>query len=242
VDRDYWEDRAKQLGARAGGYRDAAMDAYEERLRRSALSRLLGEGQGRSLLDAGCGSGRWSILMAAAGWSVTGVDFSRELIAHAPPAPNVAYIAAAIQDLDLPASSFDAWLSVTALQHITADGDFEAALSNLTRMLRAGGTAAVLEYAPLFVAGHTGSYLRARSRSQWIDALTAHGYVKTGEAGVRFLGHIPYMLAVRATRPRGRSRALEMLRTAGWAVDLGLSRVPVLTGAADVRLLLFEKR
>lgn len=218
------------------------MDAYEERLRRSALTRLLGAGGGRSLLDAGCGSGRWSVLMARAGWVVTGVDFSRELIAHAPAAPNVAYVASAIQDLDLPASSFDAWLSATALQHITVESEFDAALANLTRMLRAGGIAAVLEYSPLVLLGRTGSYLRARSRRQWIDAITPHGYAKTREVGVRFVGHIPYMLAVRATRRFGRSYAWGSLRSAGWAIDLALSRVPGLTRAGDVRLLLFEKK
>lgn len=218
------------------------MDAYEERLRRSALTRLLGQGMGRSLLDAGCGSGRWSVLMAQAGWVVTGVDFSRELISHAPAAPNVAYIASAIQDLDLPASSFDAWLSVTALQHVTSDTEFDTALANLTRMLRRGGTAAILEYSPLAVFGGTGSYLRARSRRQWIDAITSHGYAKKREVGVRFIGHVPYMLAVRATRRFGRSPALGFLRAAGWAVDLTLSRVPGLTRVGDVRLLLFERK
>lgn len=218
------------------------MDAYEERLRRSAITRLLGAGRGRRLLDAGCGSGHWSVLMAQAGWIVTGVDFSGELIAHAPAAPGVSYLTSAIQDLDLPPSSFDAWLSVTALQHITSDGEFDAALVNLTRMLREGGVAAVLEYSPLVVIGHGDAHLRARSRRQWIDATTRHGYSKTAEVGVRFIGHIPYMLAVRATRRLGRSPALDMLRRVGWAVDLGLSRVPGLTRAGDVRLLLFEKK
>jgi SAM-dependent methyltransferase len=217
------------------------MDAYEERLRRSALMRLVGDGKGRKMLDAGCGNGRWSVLMAQAGWVVTGVDFSSELIAHAPPEPNVTYIASAIQDLDLPASSFDTWLSVTALQHITSDSEFDTALANLTRMLRPRGMAAVLEYSPLVVLSGAGSHLRARSRRQWIDVITPHGYAKTGEVGVRFIGHIPYMVAVRATRRFGRSPALDLLRRFGWAVDLGLSRVPGLTRVADVRLLLFEK-
>jgi hypothetical protein len=37
-------------------------------------------------------------------------------------------------------------------------------------------------------------------------------------------------------------RDLGVLRSAGWALDLGLSRIPVLSLAADVRLMLFEKR
>jgi 2-polyprenyl-3-methyl-5-hydroxy-6-metoxy-1,4-benzoquinol methylase len=53
------------------------MDAYEDRLRRAAIERVLGRGGGRRLLDAGCGSGRWSIRLAQAGWVVTGADISR---------------------------------------------------------------------------------------------------------------------------------------------------------------------
>ena len=51
-DRDYWEQRAVELGARAAGYRDETMDAYEVRLRGSAIERLVGQGHGRELLDA----------------------------------------------------------------------------------------------------------------------------------------------------------------------------------------------
>ncbi|HEY1454848.1 MAG TPA: hypothetical protein VGG31_00005, partial [Candidatus Dormibacteraeota bacterium] len=64
TDRDYWEGRARRLGAGAAGYSDPAMEAYEDRLRGAAIRRLIGEGRGRRLLDAGCGSGRWSVRLA----------------------------------------------------------------------------------------------------------------------------------------------------------------------------------
>lgn len=241
-DHDYWEDRARRQGAGAAGYTDQSMDAYEDRLRRSAIERLLGPGAGRRLLDAGCGTGRWSVRLAATGWIVTGVDISSELIALAPRAANVSYIERPVQDLDLPGAGFDAWLSVTALQHITAEAEFDAAIDNLTRMLRPGGVAAVLEYAPLRVIGHLPSYLRARNRGQWLDALTSRGYVRRSETGIRFLGHIPYMLAVRFLRHFMQSPpALRGLRSVCWAVDLALARVPALTLLADVRLIVFEK-
>lgn len=218
------------------------MDAYEDRLRLSALTRLLGEGRGRSVFDAGCGSGRWSVRLAQRGWVVTGVDFSAELIRLAPAAPNVTYMTGAIQDALMPASSFDAWLSVTALQHVTAAAEFEAALDNLTRMLKPGGTAAVLEYSPLVRMGEMPGHIRARTRREWIDALTSRGYMKRAETGIRFLGHGPYMIAVRLLRRRGPTRdAFPGLRSACWALDLALARVPLLTRAADVRLLVFEK-
>jgi ubiquinone/menaquinone biosynthesis C-methylase UbiE len=247
ADRDYWEDRARRYGARAAGYTDVAMDAYEDRLRGSALERFLGRGNGRHLLDAGCGNGRWSVRMAQAGWVVTGADISESLLALAPPAPNVTYVHGAIEDLDLPATSFDAILSVTVLQHITDEGHFDTAIANMSRMLRPGGIVAVLEYAPLRVFGRAVAYLRARSRGQWMKAFTSRGFAKRGETGIRFLGHGPYMLGVYMARrmqsatPAERPRGLDWLRATCQAVDLGLARVPGVTLGADVRLFVFEK-
>lgn len=235
-DREYWEDRARRLGAAAAGYSDPSMDAYEDRLRASAISRLVGAGHGRTVLDAGCGSGRWSIRLADAGWTVTGVDISAQLLALAPRNTGVTYLEGAIQDLELPAASFDAWLSVTALQHITVPADFDAALDNLTRMLRPGGLAAVLEYAPLHVFGSMPAYIRPRDRGHWISAVTSRGYSKRAETGVRFVGHAPYIITRRAFRHVG------WLRSACWAIDLALARIPLVTLAADVRLFVFQKR
>ena len=247
ADRDYWEDRAHRYGVRAPGYTDVAMDAYEDRLRRNALERFLDRGKGRHLLDAGCGIGRWSVRMAENGWVVTGADISQSLLALAPPAANVTYVQGAIEELELPAASFDAILSATVLQHITDEGRFEAALANLHRMLCAGGIVAVLEYAPLRIVGRTATYLRARSRGEWVSAFTSRGFAKRRETGIRFFGHGPYMLAVYMERrmwggtPADPARGLDWLRTFCQAIDLGLARIPGVTLAADVRLFIFEK-
>jgi SAM-dependent methyltransferase len=248
TDHEYWEERTRLYGARAAGYSDAAMDAYEDRLRRSAIERLVGGGEGRRLLDAGCGSGRWSIRLAEAGWVVTGADISHRLLALAPSAPNVTYVQSSIQDLDLPNASFDAILSVTVLQHITDETSFDAAIDNLMRMLRPSGMVAVLEYAPLRVFGSMPGYMRARSRGQWVRAFTSRGCRLRAETGVRFLGHGPYMLAVklaRRLRPATNNEtlppALNALRASCQAVDRALARIPEITLTGDVRLLTFEK-
>ena len=241
ADRDYWEERARRLGARAAGYSDAAMDAYEDLLRMSAIERLVGRGHGRRLLDAGCGSGKWSLRMADAGWAVTGADISQALLALAPPASNVTYVQGALQDLDLPAASFDAILSVTVLQHITDDRNFDAAADNLMRMVRPAGMIAILEYGPLWVLGNVPGYMRARSRSRWIHMFTSRGARLRAETGVRFVGHVPYMLAIRLARRIGKEPSLIALRASCQAIDLALARIPGITRAGDVRLMIFEK-
>jgi SAM-dependent methyltransferase len=248
TDHEYWEERTRLYGARAAGYSDAAMDAYEDRLRRAAIGRLVGRGLGRRLLDAGCGSGRWSIRLAQAGWLVTGADISHGLLALAPSAPGVTYVQGSLQDLDLPTASFDAVLSVTVLQHITDELAFDASVDNLMRMLRPAGMIAVLEYAPLRVFGSMPGYMRARSRSQWVHVFTSRGCRLRGETGVRFVGHGPYMLAVglaRRLRPATDKETppagLNALRAVCRAVDLALARIPVITLSADVRLLVFQK-
>ena len=44
------------------------------------LVSLLGQGNGRRLLDVGCGPGRHSVPLAAAGWAVTGIDISQHFL------------------------------------------------------------------------------------------------------------------------------------------------------------------
>ena len=72
--------------------------------------------------------------------------------------------------------------------------------------------------------------------------MTSRGYVKRAESGVRFLGHGPYIIAVRLLRRFGVApAALNALRSVCWALDLFLARLPGITRLADVRLLIFEK-
>jgi hypothetical protein len=115
-------------------------------------------------------------------------------------------------------------------------------------MLRPAGMVAVLEYAPLRVFGRMPGYMHARSRGQWIRAFTSRGCRLRAESGVRFLGHGPYMLAVRLTRrlwpaidKETPPPALNALRASCQAVDLALARIPGITLLGDVRLFIFDK-
>src|SRR5579862_2812059 len=86
----YWEARAQRFAAERDGL--AAVCAYgmpefynlaihmEQRL---ALDPWLKASTGTTILDVGCGVGRWSRMLAARGAQVTGVDLSPTMIAEA---------------------------------------------------------------------------------------------------------------------------------------------------------------
>jgi SAM-dependent methyltransferase len=91
------------------------------------------------VLDAGCGSGRYAGPLAAAGYTVTGIDRSPELIAVA--SERVRGASFEVADLRdwAPPMPFDAALCRGVLNDMTSDGDRRAAVSGLRRALRPGG-------------------------------------------------------------------------------------------------------
>jgi glycine/sarcosine N-methyltransferase len=93
----------------------------------------------RRIVDAGCGTGRHAAALAEAGFDVTGIDVSPQLIAVARArAPHVAFEVADLREWE-PPDPFDAALCRGVLNDLIADADRQAALDNLARMLRAGG-------------------------------------------------------------------------------------------------------
>jgi 2-polyprenyl-3-methyl-5-hydroxy-6-metoxy-1,4-benzoquinol methylase len=97
---------------------------------------------GAALLDAGCGTGRYSIELARRGYVVEGIDASPELIAEAhracgtrPGSPtfSVGNI------LELPADRYDAILCRGVLNDIVSDADRRAVFAAFTRALRPEG-------------------------------------------------------------------------------------------------------
>lgn len=94
---------------------------------------------GARVLDAGCGSGRYAAELARAGFAVTGVDRSAELLAVARErAPEVEF-----EEGDLrvwtPRAPFDAALCRGVLNDCIGDEDRQAAVDGLGRALRPGG-------------------------------------------------------------------------------------------------------
>ncbi|MHC2335741.1 class I SAM-dependent methyltransferase [Bradyrhizobium sp. USDA 4454] len=115
------------------------------RARTAAMFGLLGtmDLNGQRWLDAGCGTGTLSRLLAARGCDVTGVDASPEMIAAArrrladPPAERLTFRhIPTIADLPFADRSFDGVLCASVLEYVP---DVAQCLRQIHRVLRPGG-------------------------------------------------------------------------------------------------------
>jgi SAM-dependent methyltransferase/uncharacterized protein YbaR (Trm112 family) len=102
--------------------------------------------QGRLVLDAGCGSGRYAAIAAGLGAHVAAVDVTaaveraREVCAHL---PEVQVTQADLLRLPFAPETFDSIYSIGVLHHTT---DTRAAFDALVRVLKPGGRLAVWVY------------------------------------------------------------------------------------------------
>lgn len=114
-----------------------------------ALVRLVGLGEGASVLDACCGPGRHSIELASRGYRVTGVDLTEAYLDAARESAGglglpLELLRADIRDFVRP-DSFDLALNLyTSFGYFVRAEEDLAALRNIRRSLRTGG-ALVLE-------------------------------------------------------------------------------------------------
>lgn len=96
---------------------------------------------GKEVLDAACGAGYGSRLLASTAAAVTGVDIDPETVAFARThysAPNVRFEAASVVDLPFPAATFDVITSFETFEHMNAN-DQSAFLDEAKRVLKGDG-------------------------------------------------------------------------------------------------------
>jgi SAM-dependent methyltransferase len=94
---------------------------------------------GKRVLDAGCGVGYGTALLAREARRVVGVDLDPEAIAYARrryAAPNVEFWEDDVQALGLPEDEFDVVCSFETIEHVP---DRDAYLGEMRRVLQAGG-------------------------------------------------------------------------------------------------------
>ena len=108
------------------------------RLLRAEVMDLLGDLRGARVLDAGCGTGHFSLPLAAAN-AVVGVDVSAEMLAFAR-AKGLAPVRAAAEALPFAGGAFDVVLAASVIQLIP---DGAALVRELLRVVKPGGRVVV---------------------------------------------------------------------------------------------------
>jgi ubiquinone/menaquinone biosynthesis C-methylase UbiE len=141
------------------------------------LFRLLGDVRGQRVLDAGCGQGYLSRVLARQGATVVGVENSTrfyelalEYLVEEP--LNITYHRGSISHMPyLLSASFDAIVSNYVLMDVR---DYEAAVSEFARLLRPGGVAVAIISHPCFHTLGSGwlrvppDSLRREERVRWM--------------------------------------------------------------------------
>lgn len=134
----HW-DRNAELWA---GHVRRGLDVYREYFNNPAFLEFIGDPKGMSVLDAGCGEGYNTRILARNGAKMAGVDISPRMVAlarqeEAREPLGIRYEVASFSDLSLfAAASFDVVVSFMALM----DGpDFAGAAGEIFRVLRPGG-------------------------------------------------------------------------------------------------------
>jgi len=117
-------------------------DVFREQLNNPAFLALIGDVRGKTVLDAGCGEGYNTRLLARAGARVTGVDVSSRMIELARAEEEreplgIRYEVASFSNLGLfTEASFDAVVSTMAVMDVA---HLEGGLREFCRLLKAGG-------------------------------------------------------------------------------------------------------
>lgn len=103
------------------------------------------------LLDAGCGTGRWSLELAARRpkWSVVGLDLDQKALREAESArrrlglDNVSFVHSDFRNFQSTAG-FDVVLSVSSVHYLVAAGEAEQLFEQFSRWLAPGGRLMIL--------------------------------------------------------------------------------------------------
>jgi SAM-dependent methyltransferase len=200
----------------------------------AALDSNWGSLASRSVLDLGCGRGRWSKEYAARGAAVTGVDISEEAITIlAKEMPEHCFIARDITALSFPDDSFDVVNSVTVLQHMPRCKQ-GTALDLAARWLKRGGYLVLFENVSAFDAPHVFPH----STEEWTAMVESTGLKRVYcwgsnfEVLFRLKGRIRRLLrgnraygdvALPSTSPPEASSMQRRIKSAAQAVLAGVS-------------------
>jgi SAM-dependent methyltransferase len=145
------EQAATREGTGTDGFfeTEEALDLYMERIEdrslftgeRKAVDRYFGDPPATAL-DVGCGVGRVASLLHDRGFDVTGIDVSEPFVDRARSLfPEVEFRAEDVRDMPFASGTFDhVVFSFYGLDYVHPESEREAALREIRRVLKPGGT------------------------------------------------------------------------------------------------------
>lgn len=130
----YWTTVWKQEGG-PQGHIDRIPRKDEYRVMAPYMARLP---KGARLLDGGCGLGDWTLYFARQGFSVAGLDLSRQTIGQLQARfPDAEFVDGDIRNTGFPDSSFDAYFSWGVFEHFESGP--QDCVREAFRLLKPGG-------------------------------------------------------------------------------------------------------
>ena len=153
-----------------------------------------------TLLDIGCGTGEYVRACTDRGWTVTGIEPSQGMLAHASDLnPDATIVSGSAEALPVGEATFDAVISIEVMRYLD---DVDPALAEIQRVLKPGGVS-IVTYAPRYSTNlyalvnqlsgrfQVGSLSRVKqrfdSRRGLARAYSRNGFVDTAVHG-RFFG------------------------------------------------------
>jgi 2-polyprenyl-3-methyl-5-hydroxy-6-metoxy-1,4-benzoquinol methylase len=157
---------ASGFGLQWNHFRKTQLDSYTgTTISRDRLERCLGGSldiiKGKSVLEVGCGAGRFTEIMLAAGANIFACDLSEAVEANYENChrwPNYFVCQADMRQLPIEPHSFDVVLCLGVIQHTP---NSEETIAELTRYLKPGGTLVIDHYAHAYPHNGLQKYLRA---------------------------------------------------------------------------------
>lgn len=235
----YWEGRAQRFASQGEGLAAVCsfgMPGFYNRAiqltQRLALREWLAVAPRSTALDAGCGVGRWSRILAHRGAKVTGVDLSPTMAAEARRRAGEEGVAANCTFLVGDLQTFRTRqlhalvVGVTVLQHILDDAGLQRAVENLKSHLAPRGRMVLLEAAPTRRERRCDSPIfKAREAETYLEAFRRAGLRVVDVTGVDPAPFKTWFLPYYRRLPRPLATAGLLLTTAlGLPVDALLGR------------------
>jgi ubiquinone/menaquinone biosynthesis C-methylase UbiE len=151
TDGETWDKRAEKGKLPAvidPGDLKGRKNLYIDILQKLAIQKALGREKARFIVDFGCGSGRFSALLAQRCEFLVGVEITRSMLPLAKEECNFSNVGFVLFDgLNLPIKEggADIMVSINVLQYITDDFELNKILSELNRSLKSEGKLLCIE-------------------------------------------------------------------------------------------------